>query len=123
MTGTQRWYHGGVPGLKRGDKILPPSQTGAVSISDVGHGTELHERAVKVHRKDLVYIAAAERDARMFARFHPAYGGRAKGGDIYEVVPDGPLWPDPDYLAGDGGSMACASATIVRIIERRVPRR
>ena len=38
------------------------------------------------------------------------------------MTPDGPLVPDPDYLPQDGKVMACSSATIVRIAERRVPR-
>lgn len=121
----EHWYHGGVPGLKRGGKILPPSVTGAVSIAAVAQraGSEdIRATTLAVHREDRVYLAASEDDARLFAALHPAYGGRHKGGDLYEVTPDGPLEPDPDYLPDDGGSVCCESATIVRVVERRVPR-
>jgi hypothetical protein len=120
---TGRWYHGGYPGLRRGGKILPPSVTGSHSIADTAeHHDDLRDRVQAVHSRDRVYIASDLHVARLWASLHPAYGGKTRGGDVYEVVPDGPLEPDPDYLPGDGGSMACASATIVRVIGRRVPR-
>ena len=117
----ERWYHGGVPGLKRGDKILPPSVTGAVSIADLD-APDISARVAAVHSRDRVYLAADASDARLWASLAHAHGGRTRGGDLYEVTPDAPLEPDPDYLAGDGGSAQCVSATIVRVIERRVPR-
>lgn len=117
----ERWYHGGFPGLKRGGKILPPSVTGAFSIADL-KDEDLKDRVAEVHSRNLVYLARDIADARLWASLHPAYGGANRGGDLYEVTPDGPLQPDPDYLPDDGGSMACSSATIVRVVERRVPR-
>lgn len=119
--GAARWYHGGFPGLKRGDKILPPSVTGAFSVADL-EDSDLAVRVAEVHDRNLVYLAADAADARLWASLHPAHGGRNRGGDLYEVTPDGPLQPDPDYLPDDGGSMACCSATIVRVMERRIPR-
>jgi hypothetical protein len=118
------WYHGGVPGLKRGQQILPPSVTGALSVSDktIDAPDEMRARIDAVHDPAVVYLAASFLDARLWASLHPAHGGRRRGGDLYEVTPDGPLSPDPDYLAADGGSMTCCSATIVRVLERRVPR-
>jgi len=118
-----RWYHGGVPGLKRGQQILPPSVTGAVSVADKMITAPAAERELiaKVHDPDLVYITQDIRDARLWASMAPAYGGHRRGGDVYEVTPDGPLVPDPDYLPQDGKVMACCSATIVRAVERRVP--
>jgi len=121
--GTVRWYHGGFPGLKRGQQILPPSATGAVSITDKALGDDdLRERALKVHDPGLVYLTRDIADARFFASMAPAHGGKNRGGDVYEVTPDGPLVPDPDYLPQDGKVMACCSATIVRVAERRVSR-
>lgn len=118
-----RWYHGGFPGLKRGEKILPPSATGAVSVADLDTTSPgMQQEIERVHSRGLVYLARDIQDARLWASLHPAHGGKRKGGDLYEVTPDGPLQPDPDYLPGDGGSMACASATVVRVVERRVPR-
>src|SRR4051794_27560013 len=46
---TTRYYHGGSRGLKVGQFILPPSETGKESASDFG--------AEKVHRKDRVYVS------------------------------------------------------------------
>lgn len=121
-----RWYHGGVPGLKRGQKILRPSETGAVSVADkivsVRATPAEREEIARVHRPDRVYLARDVAVARFWASLAVAYGGGRKGGDVYEVTPDGPLEPDPDYLPDDGGSVCCASATIVCIVERRVPR-
>jgi hypothetical protein len=118
------WYHGGVPGLKRGQKILPPSVTGAISVSDkvIDAPDDMRRKVEKVHDQNVVYLAADIVNATFWASLHPAYGGRNRGGDLYEVTPDGPVAPDPDYLAGDGGSVTCSSATIVRVVQRRVPR-
>jgi hypothetical protein len=118
-----RWYHGGFPGLKRGQQILPPSVTGTISVADKSLGDDsLRERVVKVHDPALIYLTRDVADARFWASLAPAHGGKNRGGDVYEVTPDGPLVPDPDYLPKDGKSMACSSATITRIVERRVPR-
>lgn len=119
-----RWYHGGFPGLKRGQHILPPSVTGAISVSDkvIDAPDDMRRRVAKVHDPDLVYLSQDVADARVWASLAPAHGGKNRGGDVYEVRPDGPLVPDPDYLPQDGKAMACRSATIVRVVERRVPR-
>lgn len=124
MNETTRWYHGGVPGLKRGAKILPPSVTGAVSVADkvIDAPSGMQAEVEKVHDPAVVYLARDITNAQLWASLHPAYGGKNRGGDVYEVTPDGPLAPDPDYLAGDGGSVTCQSATITRVVERRVPR-
>jgi hypothetical protein len=124
MNITERWYHGGVPGLKRGDQILPPAVTGALSVADksIDAEPEFRARVEAVHDPDVVYLAANPQAARLWASLHPAHGGKRRGGDLYEVRPDGSLGRDPDYLPDDNGSMTCCSATIIRVIERRVPR-
>lgn len=124
MAESVRWYHGGFPGLKRGQQILPPSVTGAVSIADTAGVVPdgLAELVGKVYRPEVVYVTQVFADALFFASVAPAYGGITRGGDVYEVTPDGPLVPDPDYKLQDGRSMTCCSATIVRAVERRVPR-
>jgi hypothetical protein len=53
-----RYFHGGNRGLKVGDHILPPSETGRDSASDFG--------ARKVHRKDRVYVSTRLSDAEFF---------------------------------------------------------
>ncbi len=93
---------------------------GAEDLPDAGD--DLNDRVAAVHDRDMVYLAADIAVARLWSSLHPAHGGRDRGGDLYEVIPDGPLRPDPDYLRDDGGSVCCASATVVRVMERRVPR-
>jgi len=121
MPGTALWYHGGVPGLRRGQQILPPSVTGARVLTTSPH-PEGEKWITAVYSSDLVYVTTSLSAARLFASVAPANGGKRHGGDVYEVIPDGPLRPDPDYLGLDGAQMACESATIVRILARRVPR-
>lgn len=99
-----KFYHGGKPGLKVGDKILPPSVTKA-------SGPEtLHEYG-SVGRVDRVYLTTEESAARMYASGHPS-----RRGCVYEVIPDGDLHPDDDCLS-PGLSYECESATIVRVIK------
>jgi hypothetical protein len=54
-----RYFHGGNRGLKVGDYIVPPSETGRDSASDFG--------AQIVHRKDRVYVSIRQSDAQLFA--------------------------------------------------------
>jgi hypothetical protein len=115
----EHWFHGGVRDLRPGDKLLPPSQTGAHSVSDVAIGEELNDRVLKVHRTDRVYLARDLMQARMFASL-AAQGAKRRGGDLYEVTPDGPLEDDPDWLGSPGGSACVTSATVLRVIERKV---
>jgi len=116
------YYHGGIRGLQPGDLILPPDETGAVSVADVGAPTEeLSIRVAQVHRKDRVYLTSDVFAARVFASLHPN-SRRRYGGDVYEVEPIGDVEPDPDYLVGDGGSVQAARARVVAVIQRRVPR-
>jgi len=95
-----RLYHGGAPGLKAGDKLLPPNLTGAPSLHLYG----------SVGRRDMVYVVSDEHEARMFAAAHPS--GR---GWLYEVHPDGELYDDPDYFV-PGVSFFCESATVLRSV-------
>jgi Rifampin ADP-ribosyl transferase len=95
---TTRYYHGGNRGMKVGQYILPPSETGKESASDFG--------AEKVHRKDRVYVSNRLEDAQFFASGN-------KTPVVYEVEPDGEIEPDPDCEVGV--SFACRKAKIVGI--------
>jgi len=95
---TTRYYHGGNRGLKVGQFILPPSETGKESASDFG--------AEKVHRKDRVYVSARLEDAQFFA-------SGSKTPVVYEVEPDGEIEPDPDCKVGV--TFSCVKAKIVGI--------
>ncbi len=103
-----RYFHGGNSGLKRGEYILPPSETGRDSASDFG--------AQIVHRRDRVYVSTSLTDAQLFASANadPV---------VYEVEPEGELTPDPDCKSGV--SFACPKAKIVAVhkISRKKIRR
>lgn len=100
-------YHGGVPGLKIGELVLPPTETGAMSSSDFG--------ACHVHRRDRVYVSSDPLGAAIFAALHPS--GK---GCVYEVRPLGDIEPDPD-CDQPGLSWQCERATVLRRV--RVPRK
>jgi rifampin ADP-ribosylating transferase len=93
-----RYFHGGHRGLKVGDYILPPSETGRSSVSDFG--------AQSVHRKDRVYVTASQGDAEFFA-------SASREPVVYEVKPEGQLEPDPDCISSV--SFACPKAKIISI--------
>lgn len=100
-------YHGGVPGLRPGDLILPPDRTGtdrALSryalAAGAPHGT----------RTDRVYLTPDSQHARVFAAFYP-------DGALYRVAPVGELTPDPD--APDSAVMA-VEAEVLEVVRPRV---
>jgi Rifampin ADP-ribosyl transferase len=99
-------YHGGVPGLVPGQKLLPPSLTGACSCAD--HDSE-HCRA------DRVYLTTDAEEAAVYAALATP-GGR---GDVYEVEPIGELRPDR-AAAPMASSYATPAATVARVIRRGV---
>lgn len=101
------WFHGGVPGLKPGDLILPPDVTGtarrlsaAAETLGAPHGT----------RTDVVYIARNDQHARVYAAFYP-------NGALYRVEPTTPVELDPD--APDHSVMAEA-AEVIEVLRARV---
>jgi rifampin ADP-ribosylating transferase len=93
-----RYFHGGDRGLKVGDYILPPSDTGRPSVSDFG--------AQIVHRKDRVYVSTRLGDAQFFA-------SASQKPVVYEVEPEGDLAPDPDCISGV--SFTCSKAKIIAV--------
>lgn len=115
------YFHGGVRGLRPGDKILPPSQTGALSMADLDVPDAMKAELAKVHRRDRVYLCAHLDGARLYAAACPA-GGKRYGGSVYLVQPDGDIEPDPDWRGPAGDSIACRSATVIRIIDRKLLR-
>lgn len=105
MGSTKRFYHGGVRGLKKGDKILPPITTGNSTL--LQYAQQIDPNGPQ--REDLVYITTDKKAARMYASIIPR-------GDVYEVVPDEDLADDPDCTV-PGLSYQCASATIKRVVD------
>lgn len=85
-----RYFHGGYPGLKPGDHILPPDLSGtdrrlssyAAEIVGADHPTA---------RTDVVYLTTERNVARAYAAFYP-------DGALYQALPVGPVEPDPVVL-------------------------
>ena len=93
----ERYFHGGQRGLRVGEFILPPSETGRWCTSDIVPN--------KVHRRDRVYVTPAKSGAVLYAavQHEPI---------IYEVEPVGPLEHDDD-CSEKGLSFSCERAKIV----------
>lgn len=103
------WLHGGVPCMKVGDVLLPPTETAQATLlrtmdefaaetgQDVGHV-----------RRDKVYCCRDRADATMFAGTYP-HGG------VYVVVPQGVVEHDPDCYEM-GASVQCDRAVIVQVL-------
>jgi hypothetical protein len=101
----KRYYHGGVRGLKKGDKILPPCTTGKSTLLE--YAREIDPNGDQ--RDDKVYLTTDKRWAKLYAASFPR-------GDIYEVIPDDDIEDDPDCLE-PGLSYQCSSGTIKRVHE------
>lgn len=92
-------YHGGPPGLKVGQRILPPNITGAPSTASYG--------ASEVCNPNKVYVTPDPLAAALFASMHPSGDGR-----VYKVKTVGQVTYDPD-CSERGLSYACDEAVIV----------
>lgn len=115
MTGLV-YYHGGIPGLRVGQYILPPAETGAVSVAELPDAPpEMQAEIEKVHRRDRVYLTTSRGVAELWACFYPG-PSTVRGGDVYRVEPEGDVEPDPDYLGDDGASVCAPRARIVGIV-------
>ena len=95
------YFHGGKPGRKRGEFILPPCITKSPSCSEYG--------AAGVHRRDRVYVTTSEHAALMFAAGWP-------NGAVYECEPVGVISADPD-CSQPGLSFECERARVLRVIK------
>lgn len=102
----RKLYHGGFGGLRVGDYVLPPDETGVASTASYG--------AAGVCRTDRVYLTTADGAATLIACLHPS--GRGK---YYEVEPCGDLEDDSDCDL-PGLSYACAKARVTKVFQ--IPR-
>lgn len=118
-TGRRTFFHGGVPGLRVGAWILPPAVTGAPTSK------EYADYPPGVYRDDMVYLVTEVEQAKAFAalRTHGAigHGAKARGGDVYRVVPALLLALDPG-CENEGLSWCAPAARIVAIVATRVRR-
>lgn len=92
-------YHGGPPGLRVGQRILPAKLTGAASTASYGAGG--------VCDPGKVYVTPEPRAAAIFAAMHPSGDGR-----VYKVRTIGEVSYDPD-CSEHGLSYVCEAAVIV----------
>lgn len=92
-----KFHHGGRPGMKKGQFILPPSVTGARSTAEFGNYQCDQSR---------VYVTTAYAAAALYA-------GGVRKGEIYEVMPIGELHQDPD-CDKPGLSYSCEKAKILK---------
>lgn len=105
-------WHGGAPGLKVGDYILPAGETGA---KDRGVWAQA-ERDLAVYkwderhepRRDLVYLSILRPVALEFAVAHVS-----RKGQLYLCRPERPIKPDPDNY--DGTSWTAPRALILAV--------
>lgn len=101
------YFHGGYPGLKPGDLLLPPDTTGTehrLSAIAAEHNGPAHST-----RTDIVYVTTGRDVARAFAAFYP-------DGALYRVEPAGALEPDPDCDLPDL-SWQCAAARVAAVVD------
>lgn len=99
-----RYFHGGVPGLKPGQRLMPR----AVTQTPYALGRYDRTGVAKPHR---VYVTTTAESAVIYAVGYPG------GGWLYEVEPIGRLTPDPDCLE-PGLSWECARAVVVAVVGR-----
>lgn len=95
------YWHGGRPGLKRGNMLLPPTVTKALSLSECG--------AAGIHRRDRVYVTTSQAAALLYA-------AGVKNGVIYECEPLGAIEDDPDCTM-PGLSYQCERARVIGVIK------
>ena len=98
---------GGIPGLKKGDGLLPPQ----VSGTDRTLVKYLDDSGDEYNRPDKVYVTTERNTAKLFASAYPH-------GALYRVEPRGELELDPDNP--DSTSWMCDSAVILSVYDRRV---
>ena len=118
-TGPKVFFHGGAPGLRVGGWILPPAQT-HVKTSEA-YATY----APGIYRPDMVYLVTEVEQARAFAGLCQVAavgrGARARGGDVYRVVPALLVALDPGCET-EGLSWCAPVAKIVSIVATSVRR-
>lgn len=83
---TTTYFHGGFPGLKPGELVLPASYTGHPRAIDF-----VDDPQKDLVRRDRVYLTTDAAGASIYAAFYPKPPGW-----LYVVDPIGELEPDPD---------------------------
>ncbi len=112
-------FHGGARDLNPGDSILPPDRTGVESVRDWAADAGLDGSVI---RTDRVFLTPHMEAAAMFAALSAARwpAERGVGGDLYAVMAEPPIEPDPDWSGEPGGSVQCPSAVVLQVVRRRI---
>ena len=113
-----RLYHGGAPGRKPGDLLLPPAETGYRTVEqrwreELGADVRPWMEPDR-NRADRVYLTARRDLAEAYAMCHELTRGGGGPGVLYLAEPVGELEDDPDL---PGLSFQCASARVLRIYD------
>lgn len=108
-----RLYHGGVSGLKPGQLLLPPCETGHVparlTTGKLFDGESVEDYlGPDINRGDRVYLTPDREFARAYAAMIGVMSGSGYG-SLYVAEPVGPAEPDPDIPQA---SVQCARAVI-----------
>lgn len=108
-------FHGGVPGLNPGDRLIPASKLAPWSRF-------IYDRGAK-YSPDHVYLTTDLDSARRYATNYLAPNGMRPPGDVYEVSTRGKLLLDPDYPQigrTKGAFLMTSSAVVERVVARGV---
>ncbi|MGC0371258.1 hypothetical protein [Microbacterium sp. SLBN-111] len=116
--GRVRLFHGGFPGLRPGEFILPPAQTGATSMKSDSERAGFHRITTAA---DLVYVTT-ERSLGAAAAAYWAKREPGKGrGWLYRVeLDEDDLIPDDDLPRGPFVSFQLPRARIGAVLDRGV---
>lgn len=114
-----KFYHGGAPGLKVGDVILPrnlhsiwsqvPVEWNGRPASDIGDAG------------DTVSLTTDFQVASGYAGEYLHYDGRHIDGQVYEVTPIGKIQIDPDWPCTYPTIARCENGALVTKVEAVVP--
>lgn len=112
-------WHGGAPGRKQGERLLPPAVTGLQRTStSLSIAAGLDSIA---HRRDRVYLTVDRELARVWAGQWISVEGRVGHGWLYRVSAEVELLePDADLLSLPGLSFQAPEAVVDRVYERAV---
>lgn len=112
-----RLWHGGAPGRRPGDWLLPPSETGIAStvraMSIEAGMTEIGQR------DDRVYLTSDRDLARAWAGIWTPDGVRHGGGSLYRVEAE-TLEPDDDLLSLPDLSFQAPRARVLVVYDAHV---
>ena len=112
MAKLTRYWHGGVPGLKVGDRIRPAASLRVLPVHyALDRGTDYPSDPTRV------YVTTDRQAARYYAASY-IDGVEPLAGDVYNVRPRGELRIDEDLPTGK--HFSCASAVVVAVVERGV---